>query len=63
MGCESALFEEEMASDDPLVNFDYLWNQVNDKYAFFEVKGIDWNASRLKYRSQLNSQTSDEALA
>tara|TARA_B100001109_G_C18858333_1_gene472738 strand:- start:2219 stop:3220 length:1002 start_codon:yes stop_codon:yes gene_type:complete len=62
VGCESALFEEEMASDDPLVNFDYLWNQVNDKYAFFEVKGIDWNASRLKYRSQLNSQTSDEAL-
>jgi C-terminal processing protease CtpA/Prc len=60
--CEQALFEEDMASDNPIVNFDYLWNQINDKYAYFELKNIDWESSRLKYRSKINDHTNDEEL-
>lgn len=62
VACENALFEEDMASDDPSVNFEYLWNQIDDKYAYFDVKNIDWNASRTKYSSRINPDMSDEAL-
>lgn len=62
VACENALFDEEMSSDDPSINFEYLWNQIDDKYAYFDVKGINWEASRIKYRSRVNSDMSDEAL-
>ena len=62
VSCENALFDEEMSSDDPAINFDYLWKEVNEKYAYFDVKGIDWEASRLTYRSKINPDMSDELL-
>ena len=50
--CEKVLMEKE-PTDDPINNFDYLWNTANEKYSFFEYKGIDWNAIYNEYRPQI----------
>jgi carboxyl-terminal processing protease len=39
--------------DDPLRNFDYLWNTFNTHYAFFSAHNVDWNEVRKKYRPQV----------
>jgi C-terminal processing protease CtpA/Prc len=41
--CEKVIFEKDLASDDPQTNFDYLWNECNEKYTYFEVKNVDWD--------------------
>ena len=60
--CEKILFESDLGSTDPLTNFDYLWEEVDKKYSYFELKNIDWNAIRNQYRSQLSSNSTDEQL-
>lgn len=50
--CEKVLMEKE-PTDDPINNFDYLWNTANEKYSFFEYKGIDWNAVYNEFRPQI----------
>lgn len=36
------------------VNFDFFWNTVNREYSYFEHKGIDWDAIRNEFESQIN---------
>ncbi|MFU8842896.1 MAG: S41 family peptidase [Bacteroidales bacterium] len=48
-GCEKVLIEKEIA-DDPVTNFEYLWKTVDEKYSFFEYKGIDWDQVYNSYR-------------
>lgn len=62
VSCEKALFEPDVATTDPLENFDYLWNEVDQKYSYFDLKGIDWNAVREHYRPQVSATTSEEEL-
>lgn len=50
--CEKAIMEKE-PTDDPINNFDYLWNTANEKYSFFEYKEIDWNGVYNEYRPQI----------
>lgn len=51
--CEKVLFEEDLASSDPFKNFDYLWNECNEKYAYFEYKNVDWDSIYVAYRQKL----------
>ena len=60
--CEKVLFKPDLGSKDPLTNFDYLWNEVDKKYSYFELKNIDWDAIKTKYRSKLSSNSSEEEL-
>jgi C-terminal processing protease CtpA/Prc len=60
--CEKVLFKPDLADRDPLANFDYLWNEVDKKYSYFELKNIDWVAVRNKYRPQLTSNSTDPEL-
>lgn len=60
--CEKLLFEPDIASTDPLENFDYLWNEVDQKYSYFGLKGIDWDATRDKYRPLITDNISEEEL-
>lgn len=60
--CEKLLFAPDAASKDPLINFDYLWNEVDKKYSYFELKNIDWDSIRIEYRRQLNENSSEEEL-
>ena len=60
--CEKAMFEEDMQTDDPHENFDYLWQECDEKYSFFKYKDIDWDAIKNKYRPMLSEDMSDDSL-
>ena len=45
-----------------LEQFDALWNDFDSSYSFFDLKGIDWNDSRTRFRSQLSPASSDGEL-
>ena len=42
--------------------FDSLWEDFDRNYSFFVLKGIDWNDSRTRFRSQLSSTSTDSEL-
>jgi len=59
ISCEEHLISQDPRSDN-LSNFDFLWEDVKNRYSFFELKEIDWEEIRRKYRPlvqhQMNSQ-------
>jgi len=62
MACESLLFEEDKHSDDPKVNFDYLWKEMDRKYSYFAFKNVDWSQVRSQYQSKLRDDMSEDEL-
>ncbi len=52
--CEKMLMEKEPAND-PVTNFEYLWKTADEKYSFFDYKGIDWNKVYSTYQPQINN--------
>ena len=42
--------------------FDALWSDFDASYSFFDLKGIDWNSSRSRFRSQLSTTSTDNEL-
>jgi hypothetical protein len=46
----------------PLANFDHLWQTFAEHYAFFETRGVDWNAARAEFRPQAAAAKSPEQL-
>ena len=41
--CEKVLLEKDPAND-PVTNFELLWETVDQKYAYFNLKDIDWDS-------------------
>lgn len=60
--CESIILEEDLASTDPMKNFEYLWKQCDEKYSYFDLKGIDWNEMKSKYGEKITGKTTDKEL-
>ncbi len=60
--CEMFFFEKNISSNDPFVNFDYLWNEIDRKYSYFELKNIDWEQVKATYRPMLYDSMGEEAL-
>lgn len=52
LGCTACFKQKRMTQ--PLLNFDVLWQAVDEKYGLFAEKKIDWVASREKYRKQIS---------
>lgn len=50
--CEKALLSPD-PDPTPSAIFDYLWNDLHERYAFFELKQIDWEEVREIYRPQI----------
>lgn len=50
--CEKALFEDQPANS-PYSNFEELWTTIDEKYAFFDYKNIDWDSIRNAYRPRI----------
>jgi len=46
----------------PMEWFDLLWNDFDRNYSFFILKGIDWEDSRSRFRSQLSRSSTDNEL-
>ena len=59
--CERAFMEKDEPSD-PVSVFDYLWNKVDQQYAFFDVKGIDWDSVRRVYRPKVSDDMNKDSL-
>lgn len=59
--CEKALLGEDPA-DAPVENFELFWNDLDQKYAFFEYKNIDWNAVYNEYRPQVHNEMTEGEL-
>ncbi len=59
VSCEDLMFEEDIETDNPKKNFDYLWNQCNEKYSYFELKGINWDEIYNKYSPKIKDDMSD----
>jgi C-terminal processing protease CtpA/Prc len=60
--CEKIFFEEDLASKNARENFEYLWKECQEKYAYFDLKEIDWNATKAKYSAKIYDGMSDDAL-
>lgn len=61
-GSDMGPCNERLAKDDPLSNFDALWNTFNENYSSFDLRGIDWNQLRDRYRPMLTKQSSETEL-
>lgn len=59
--CEKVMLEND-PSTEPYVVFDYLWNDVNNRYSFFEEKNINWDSIRVVYRNKINATTNEYEL-
>ena len=59
--CERAFMEQDEPKD-PISVFDYLWNKVDQQYAFFDVKGVDWDSVREIYRPKVHDDMDKESL-
>lgn len=60
--CETIMFDEELDSEDPQENFDYLWNEANEKYSYFEVKNIDWDSVYTAYAPRITQNMPEDSL-
>lgn len=59
--CEHLLLEED--PDDTLVeNFEVFWREFDRHYAFFELKGIDWDSVYAEHRPKVNGFTNSGQL-
>ena len=59
--CDKMLLDDEI-SNNPVANFNSLWNEFDTKYGLFRIKSIDWDSVYSVYRPQINEQSSDAEL-
>lgn len=56
--CQKEIFG--LTYDDTQVgNFEALWNEFDQLYGLFEVRGVDWDEVYATYRPQINNDLSD----
>jgi len=56
---KSVVCNENSVDDNPVSNFDTLWDTFDENYASFNLRGIDWEKMKEKYRPKLNAQSTD----
>lgn len=59
--CEKAFLEKPVSSD-PVSTFEYLWNKVDQQYAFFDIKGVNWDSVYDVYRPMVYDDMDDDSL-
>ncbi len=57
--CEK-VWMDDLASDDPVKNFEYLWKTLDEKYVFFEYKDINWDSIYHEFRPQVTHAMKQE---
>ena len=60
-GCEDIFIRSDPA-DTPVNNFEILWKTINEKYAYFTYKHIDWDSVYRVYRPEVNNQMGEREL-
>lgn len=54
--------QNKLSTNSPVDNFEFFWHHFNEHYAFFELRGIDWDEVYAEYRPKLTDQTSSAEL-
>ena len=52
----------DAADANPERNFDILWRQFHDHYAFFERRGVDWGEAYARLRPEVEAEGGSDAL-
>ena len=60
--CENYFFSADKSSSNPYDNFEYLWNELDKKYSYFELKNIDWDEIKTTYEARLYPNMSETEL-
>ncbi len=61
ISCERLLTAEEPANN-PVRNFEILWQNLDRKYSYFTTKGIDWDSIYQVYRADIQNDMHDTML-
>ena len=61
VSCER-IMSDQNAPDNPVNVFEYLWNKVDTQYAFFDIKGIDWDSIHEVYQPMVYDEMTDDSL-
>lgn len=60
--CDQAFLGDYEGTSNPYKNFEHLWTQCDEKYSFFELKGIDWDQIHDKYYAMLSQDMDNDSL-
>lgn len=60
--CEKALFKKEGATTNAVENFDYLWKELDIRYAYFDYKNINWDSIYAQYRPKVYEDMTEDSL-
>lgn len=55
--CELAVMDRDPA-DDPMSNFESMWNTIDQRYSFFTYKNIDWDSVCIEYAGRISDDMS-----
>lgn len=55
--------QESLTPEQFTQDFDYLWSQLKDNYAYFDTKETDWNRVRAFYRPRVAAGSKTEFIA
>lgn len=61
VSCEK-MFMEPDPEGTPTETFEYLWNKVDQQYAFFDVKEVDWDSIHTVYSAKISDDISSDSL-
>lgn len=59
--CEKQLLRSNHTSK-PSEIFEFLWNDIHNRYSYFELKDIDWQKQKTIFESRIDNEMSDEDL-
>lgn len=62
VSCEKIFLKKELKTTNAKENFEYLWNQCNEKYSFFELKNIDWDQIKINYEAKIYEGMTEDSL-
>ncbi|MBK6949665.1 MAG: S41 family peptidase [Haliscomenobacter sp.] len=60
-GCDQIILDENPGIT-PRENFEYLWKECDEKYAFFEYKSIDWDEVYRRYSPRVSNSINQDSL-
>ena len=59
---DSVFLGNDPDKDNPVTNFEIFWNAFDEHYSFFEIKNVNWDSIRTAGFTEINSESSDQAL-
>lgn len=54
--------QRPLTSKDPIINANYFWDAFRENYAFFNLRGVDWEKVYNEYRAKIKPTTTNKQL-